>query len=118
MIKVKIDTTTQKSLRRKLAKTKGYSEKEFYFQIQQTLAEASAKAKQRAPIDTGNLRRSIGYDFKNKSTAIYRALAEYASYVEYGTMRRKAKPFFERSLNEALKRLERRIKAFLKKNWK
>lgn len=56
--------------------------------IEQALGKACAvverSAKQKAPKDTGELRRSIGSRVENLQGIIYTPL-EYAPYVEYGT---------------------------------
>lgn len=52
------------------------------------------KAKQYCPVDTGNLKRSIGLELEDFGmTASCEATAEYAPYVEYGTRYMDAQPF-------------------------
>ena len=63
-------------------------------------AELQARAQRNAPVDTGNLKRSIGLEIKdNGLTAESAAAAEYAPYVEYGTRFRKAQPFMGPAFN-------------------
>lgn len=57
-------------------------------------AEMQAKVQRNAPVDTGNLKRSIGLEVANAgTTAIVGAKAEYAPYVENGTRFMEAQPF-------------------------
>ena len=49
-------------------------------------------AKYYVPVDTGNLRSSIGTEGDNNK-AIVGASAEYAAYVEFGTVRMEAQPY-------------------------
>ena len=64
-------------------------------------AEMQAKAQRNAPIDTGNLRRSVGLEIRdNGLTAESEATAEYAGYVEYGTRYMKAQPYMRPAFEE------------------
>ena len=52
-------------------------------------AQMQIKAQQKAPVDTGTLKRSIGIDIKDAGmTAEVTPKAEYAPYVEFGTGQR------------------------------
>lgn len=63
-------------------------------------AEMQAKAQRNAPVDTGNLKRSIGLEIRdNGLTAEVEALAEYAPYVEWGTRFMRAQPFIRPAFN-------------------
>lgn len=53
------------------------------------------------PVDTGNLRDSIHAEIGATEVVAY-ADAEYAEYVEYGTYKMAAQPYFEPALKEAL----------------
>ena len=69
-------------------------------------------AKRRAPVDTGNLRGSIGSRVDSKYQAIEILLwagADYARFVELGTSRMSAQPFLRPALDSTLPRLERRV---------
>lgn len=55
-------------------------------------AELQRKAQLYAPVDTGNLRRSITLKIEPK-VATVKATAEYAPYVEYGTRFMAAQPY-------------------------
>ena len=55
------------------------------------------------PVDTGYLRSTINADTDGISVCYAEATAEYAQYVEYGTWRMRAQPYFEIALEEACK---------------
>lgn len=57
----------------------------------------AAMAKETVPVDTGNLQSSIGYEVGYNYVTFY-ADAEYADYVEYGTSRQSAQPYFEEAV--------------------
>lgn len=64
-------------------------------------AELQKKAMQRAPVKTGNLKRSITLNIEDEGlTAAVTPTAHYAPYVEYGTRFMNAKPFLRPSHNE------------------
>lgn len=57
-------------------------------------AELQARARRNAPVDTGNLKRSIGLEISDGGlTAKSAAAAEYAAYQEYGTRYMEAQPY-------------------------
>lgn len=60
-----------------------------------------AEAKARCPVRTGYLRSTISADYTASSITCM-AEAEYAQYVEYGTSRQSAQPYFEPALQIAL----------------
>ena len=63
-------------------------------------AELQAGAQQKAPVDTGTLKRSIGVEIKDGGlTAEVTPTAEYAAYVELGTRFMAAQPYLEPSFN-------------------
>lgn len=58
-------------------------------------------AHRNAPVDTGNLKRSIGLEIVDGGlSAEIGAMADYAPYVEWGTRFMKAQPFIEPALEE------------------
>lgn len=68
--------------------------------VQRVALEVMKDAKQFAPVDTGNLRRSItatgdGTDWQVGTNV------EYAVYQEFGTSRMRAQPFLGPALNAA-----------------
>lgn len=52
------------------------------------------------PVDTGYLQDSIGYEYDETSATVY-AEAEYAQFVEYGTWKMAAQPYFTPAVEEA-----------------
>lgn len=81
---------------------KKYARDDFYNIIQNGAADIVGKAKSRVPVKTGDLRRSIGVD-GNKQNIIIKADMNYAGYVEFGTQRQKAKPYFYNSIREGVR---------------
>lgn len=64
-------------------------------------AEMQAKAQRYAPVDTGNLKRSIALSMEDGGfTARVEATAEYASYQEYGTRYQSGTPFIRPAFHE------------------
>lgn len=115
MIKFKIDKRTEKNLHKVLRKNKAFADSSFSLEMKKMLAEATARGKKNAPVDTGRLRSSIGYDSVGRKNFVFHALAPYASFVEYGTIWNRAQPYFFRSLERAKQNLIRRIDMALKK---
>lgn len=64
------------------------------------------EAKDRAPYDSGRLRDSITHRV-NGDVAIVGTPVEYATYVEYGTVRMKAQPYMRPALDDNRKTLRR-----------
>ena len=59
-------------------------------------SELQAKAQEKAPVDTGHLKRSIGLDITDEGlTAEIEPTADYAAYVEYGTRFMNAQPYMK-----------------------
>ena len=68
--------------------------------MQKNGAELQAGAQRNAPVDTGNLKRSIGLEIRDDGlTAEVEATADYAPYVEWGTRFMKAQPFVRPAFN-------------------
>lgn len=64
-------------------------------------AELQQKAQRRAPVDTGNMKRSISLELTdNGMTAIVKSGADYSAYVNFGTRFQSANPFMTSSFNE------------------
>lgn len=59
-------------------------------------SQLQQNAQRYAPVDTGNLKRSIRLEIKDAGmTAEIAATAEYSPYVEYGTRFMLAKPYMQ-----------------------
>ena len=54
---------------------------------------AESYAKQRCPVDTGNLRNSITHQQEDQNTELIGTNVEYAPYVELGTVKMRARPY-------------------------
>lgn len=64
--------------------------------VQKNGSEMQTKAQQKAPVDTGNLKRSIGLAMRDGGlTAEVEPTAEYAPYVELGTRFMNAQPYLK-----------------------
>ena len=72
------------SLYKKLAFLQSYDKKELSRELSYTASQIDRRAKKSAPVDTGNLRQSIGYEVGNKKISVF-ARANYAPYIEFGT---------------------------------
>ena len=61
-------------------------------------AALQESAQRKVPVDTGNLKRSIGLEIRESGlTADVEPTAEYAAYVEYGTRYMNAQPYMRPS---------------------
>ena len=68
--------------------------------VKQNGAELQVKAQRNAPVDTGNLKRSIRLEITDgELTAESEATAEYAPYVEWGTRYMDAQPYMKPAFN-------------------
>lgn len=69
--------------------------------VRQNGAKLQQKAQRYAPVDTGNLSRSIQLSIKdNGMTAEVAATADYSAYVEFGTRYMEAQPYIKPAFNE------------------
>ena len=63
------------------------------------------RSSRRVPVDTGTLKQSVFLEGKPFSIVVgYNA--DYATFVEEGTNKMKAQPFFEPSIQESIKRFK------------
>lgn len=74
-------------IRKAIQDVRNASEKELSKELASTAAMIARDAKKYAPIDTGNLRKSIGWERLNSKNVVVFAKAPYAPYVEFGTGR-------------------------------
>jgi len=99
-------------------------------------AKIAAQAKQLAPVDTGNLKGSIGYKTKEKETAepalspkpnknigYVGSAKEYAVYQEFGTRKMQAQPYLRPAVEAVNTNAEQALKkiadgVFKKKGFK
>lgn len=69
------------------------------------LNDISAGAKNRAPVDTGNLRNSISVELQNRGGTIRGEVgptARYGGFVENGTSRQRAQPYLRPATDAVL----------------
>lgn len=62
-----------------------------------------------SPVETGNNRRSIQYEAKGLEGSVY-STSGYGGYLEVGTVKRSATPYFKPALDLHLKELPEGIK--------
>ena len=78
-------------------------------------AEMQQNAMRQAPVDTGNLKRSIGIEILDSGmTALVMPTAEYAPYVEFGTRFNYAIPFMRTSFDSQVKKFEAALKRLVR----
>lgn len=70
--------------------------------LQRTIAEADSICQREAPVDTGNLRRSIGTSHPSKCIVCLTCGAYYWRYQQYGTSKMKANPFVTRTAKQII----------------
>ena len=74
-------------------------------------SELQTKAQRNAPVDTGNLKRSIGLGIRDSGmTAEVEPAAEYAPYVEFGTRFMNAQPFVGPAFHEQEEKFRKDLK--------
>jgi len=66
-----------------------------------------------SPVDTGNNRRSIMFEAKGLEGAIY-STSGYGGYLETGTVKMPARPYFKPALDRNIHKLPAGIKAELR----
>lgn len=76
--------------------------------VSKSIHDVVASAQSIAPVDTGNLKGSIGADVDGLE-AVAGPTAEYGAYVEYGTSRMSAQPYMGPAFNRALPKFERAL---------
>lgn len=78
--------------------------------VQKVAADVTADAKSFAPVDTGNLKNSIGYDLFNKGGEVGAEIgptASYAIHQEFGTSRMAPQPFLNPAFDRHIGNFER-----------
>ena len=78
--------------------------------VQKVAADVTADAKSFAPVDTGNLKNSIGYDLFNKGGEVGAEIgpaASYAIHQEFGTSRMAPQPFLNPAFDRHIDNFER-----------
>lgn len=70
--------------------------------------DLSGKVSQKAPVDTGELRDSVGYEARSDE-AVIGATAKHAPYIELGTSKAPAQPFLEVTVMDNIGTIEKII---------
>lgn len=74
-----------------------------------------SKSMDKAPVDTGNLKRGITLDIKDGGqSAVVESTVHYAGYVEYGTRFMEAQPYVGPSFNEVKGQFKRDLEKLVK----
>jgi len=79
--------------------------------VQKAGLDCERYAKQRCPVDTGNLRASITYENTGRFQCMVGTNVEYAPYVELGTSRQAAQPYLFPAYARAKSKLMDALKA-------
>jgi HK97 gp10 family phage protein len=91
------------------------AEKELRPALAELGAEAAHAAREMAPQRSGRLRESIQVEAVADAPAVdVAATAPYAAFVEFGTLRRPARPFLSPSLQFARRRLDVLARALIR----
>lgn len=78
-------------------------------------SELQTKAQEKAPVDTGQLKRSIGLEITDDGmTAEVEPGVDYAAYQEYGTRFMNAQPFMHPALQEQAKQFRKDLERCVK----
>lgn len=78
--------------------------------VSHAISEAENICKREAPIDTGNLRRSIHALKQNQGQASLVSNVGYWAYVQYGTSKQSANPFVTRTANKIAPKLKEYVR--------
>lgn len=82
--------------------------------VRKTAADLARMAAQLAPVDTGALRNSIQWSMSGPLAAIVAVGVNYGVYVEYGTRRMAAQPYFTPAVEWARPQFEAAVANALK----
>ena len=80
--------------------------------LRDTVVAITADAKKGSPVLTGNNRRSIDYDIKNLVGRVY-STSGYGGYLETGTVKMSARPYFKPALDRNIGGLAGNIRVHL-----
>lgn len=83
--------------------------------VKQNGAELQSKAQDYVPVDTGNLKKSIGLKIEDSGlTARVAPTAEYSEYVEYGTRFMESQPYMRPAFGEQKQQFKSDMKKLVK----
>jgi len=100
--KVEVNTKKLNSILRNLSGNRDEALRKLAFDI-------VSLAKQKAPVDTGALRGSINNEKLGKGQVVFVGV-EYGAFVEFGTTRQGAQPYFVPAIREVEKDLKKTFK--------
>ena len=81
--------------------------------IKDVVRDIAQDAIRGSPIDTGNNRRSIKFEAKGLEGAVY-STSGYGGFLETGTVKMAARPYFKPALDRNIHKLPQGIKAELR----
>ena len=102
---VKLPPVTHARVVSRVSEAIKWLEQELADLMEATAFSIEAEAKQKAPVDTGHLRSSIGAQRINQMMWFVRVQAHYALYVEMGTRYAGAQPYMGPAVETARRRL-------------
>ena len=108
-INVKVDDA---EVRKNLGKLSDKMEKAMEQGLKDTIVEIANDAIKGSPVLTGNNRRSIKYEAKGLTASTF-STSGYGGYLETGTSRAPAFPYFRPALDKHLPKLGHNIKSHL-----
>ena len=83
--------------------------------VKQNGSELQSVSQQLAPVDTGNLKRSIGLEILDGGmTAEVEPTAEYAAYVEYGTRFMESQPYMRPAFDAQKRQFKKDLEKLMK----
>lgn len=113
---IKLNAADVKQLRRKISQLKAVDQTGIIQDLRSSANTAVNIAKRTAPVDTGNLRSLIGFESsEDKNDIIVFSKADYSGYVEFGTVRQNAQPYFIPAVRLGALQLMRLINERVKK---
>jgi HK97 gp10 family phage protein len=109
--KVNISVNVRTNIKSKevLDKTEKAAEKA----LKNVIVDIAADAVKGSPVDTGHNRRSIDYEAKGLSGSVF-STSGYGGYLEVGTRKMIARPYFKPALDKNIDKLPKEIEANLK----
>lgn len=113
---IKVNAGDMRLLRRKMRNLRGLDRHGIPQALKIAGATYEVEAKTKAPVDTGNLLKNIGYDLEpsGKDVELF-SDAPYSGYVEFGTVHQKAQPFFRPAFVRAATVFGRELSLRIKK---
>lgn len=109
-----INASDLKALQRKVRNLSAINQKGLSGALKTAGATYEVEAKIKAPVDTGNLRKNIGYDLdpSGKDVELF-SNAPYSGFVEFGTRYQRAQPYFMPAIRKAIRQLNLELKLLI-----